>query len=209
MECWINEAIELRKGDIVRIVRAIREIPLRVTELENITTNVVITSKDEGIIMTRQPVTLAEPIIGKVISSTRGGNNVTSFVIDEGSYQDYVFVRAGEKQKGENALSDILKNQIDTYVKICDPYISPDTIKLLSNVRGCTNILLLTDNIKDANTVKQETTRLGNKISIRKGAGLHDRFILTRGEGWSVGHSLKDFGSKNSILAKMVASVDA
>ena len=110
MECWINEAIELRKGDIVRIVRAIREIPLRVTELENITTNVVITSKDEGIIMTRQPVTLAEPIIGKVISSTRGGNNVTSFVIDEGSYQDYVFVRAGEKQKGENALSEILKN---------------------------------------------------------------------------------------------------
>ena len=209
MECWINEAIELRKGDIVRIVRAIREIPLRVTELENITTNVVITSKDEGIIMTRQPVTLAEPIIGKVISSTRGGNNVTSFVIDEGSYQDYVFVRAGEKQKGENALSEILKNQIDTYVKICDPYISPDTIKLLSNVRGCTNILLLTDNIKDANTVKQETTRRGNKISIRKGAGLHDRFILTRGEGWSVGHSLKDFGSKNSILAKMVASVDA
>ena len=79
----------------------------------------------------------------------------------------------------------------------------------MSNVRGCTNILLLTDNIKDANTVKQETTRRGNKISIRKGAGLHDRFILTRGEGWSVGHSLKDFGSKNSILAKMVASVDA
>jgi hypothetical protein len=150
LECWINEAIELRKGDIVRIVRAIREIPLRVTELENITTNVVITSKDEGIIMTRQPVTLAEPIIGKVISSTRGGNNVTSFVIDEGSYQDYVFVRAGEKQKGENALSDILKNQIDTYVKISDPYISPDTIKLLSNVRSGTNILLLTDNIKDA-----------------------------------------------------------
>ena len=52
-------------------------------------------------------------------------------------------------------------------------------------------------------------TRLGNKISIRKGAGLHDRFIQTRGEGWSIGHSLKDFGSKNSYLAKMVASIDA
>ena len=52
-------------------------------------------------------------------------------------------------------------------------------------------------------------TRLGNKISIRKGAGLHDRFILTRGEGWSIGYSLKDFGSKNSYLAKMVGSVDA
>lgn len=61
----------------------------------------------------------------------------------------------------------------------------------------------------DANTVKQEATRRVNKISLRKGAGLHDRFIITRGEGWSVGHSLKDFGSKNSYLAKMVSSVDA
>ncbi len=78
-----NEAIELRKGDIVRIVQAIQEIPLRVTVLENITTNVIIKSKDEGIIMTRDPVTLPEPIVGKVMSSTRGGNNVTSFVIEE------------------------------------------------------------------------------------------------------------------------------
>ena len=38
---------------------------------------------------------------------------------------------------------------------------------------------------------------------------MHDRFILTTGEGWSVGHSLKDFGSKHSYLAKMASSVDA
>jgi hypothetical protein len=51
--------------------------------------------------MSKSPVTLAEPIIGKVISSTRKGNSSTSFVIEEGSYQDHVFVRDGEKQKGE------------------------------------------------------------------------------------------------------------
>lgn len=67
----------------------------------------------------------------------------------------------------------------------------------------------MTDNIKDSNTLKQEVTRLGNKMSIRKGAGSHDKFILTRGEGWSIGHSLKDFGSKDSYLTKMAASVDA
>jgi hypothetical protein len=79
------------------------------------TTNVVITSTDEGVVMSTSPVTLAELIIGKVVSSTRSGNNVTYFVIEEGSYQDHVlFVSAGEKQKGENALSDILKNQLDT-----------------------------------------------------------------------------------------------
>jgi hypothetical protein len=45
-------------------------------------------------------------------------------------------------------------------------------------------------------------TRLGNKISIRKGAGLHDRFILTRGKGWSIGHSLKDLDQRIAILPK-------
>jgi hypothetical protein len=79
LECWFNEAIELRKGDIVRIVRAFKnDNPLHVTELENITTNVNITSRDERVVMSISPVKLAEPIIGKVISSARGGNNTTS-----------------------------------------------------------------------------------------------------------------------------------
>lgn len=210
LNCWFNQAIELRKGDIVKIVRAFKdETPLRVTVLENMTNPQVLESIDERVVMTKSPVTLPEPIIGKVISSTPKSNNTTSFVIEEGSYQDHVFVRAGEKQKGEDALIDILKNQLDAYVKICDPYVSPDTIKLLSNVHGGVDILLLTDNIKDVNTVKQEVAGLANKVSIRKGIGLHDRFILTKGEGWSVGHSLKDFGSKNSYLTKMASSVDA
>jgi hypothetical protein len=50
--------------------------------------------------------------------------------------------------------------------------------------------------------------RRANKVSIIKGTGLNDRFILTRGEGWSVGHSLKDFGSKSSYLTKMISSAD-
>jgi hypothetical protein len=134
---------------------------------------------------------------------------ILHLVIEEGSYQDYVFIRAGEKQKGENALSDILKNQLEMYVKICDPYVSLDTSKLLSSVSSDINILILTNIIKEANTVKQEVRKINNKVSIRKGTGSHDRFVLTRGEGWSVGHSIKDFGSKTSYLAKMASSVDA
>jgi hypothetical protein len=210
LECWFNQVIELRKGDIIKIMRAFKEEdPLRMTIIENVTNDQILKSIDEGIYMTKSPVTLAEPIIGKVISSTHMGNNTTSFVIEEGSYQDHVFVRAGEKQKGEDALKDILRNQLHTYVKICDPYVSSDTIKLLSNVRSDVDILLLTDNVKDVNTIKQEVARLTNKVSIRKGKGLHDRFILTTGEGWSVGHSLKDFGSEHSYLAKIASSVDA
>jgi hypothetical protein len=57
--------------------------------------------------------------------------------------------------------------------------------------------------------VKKEIFLISNKISVRKGLGLHDKSILTKGEGWSVGHSLKDFGSKNSQLIKMASSIEA
>ena len=93
MECWFNQAIELRKGDIVKIVRAFKdEAPLRVTVLENMTNPQVLESTDERVVMTKSPVTLPEPIIGKVISSTPKSNNTTSFVIEEGSYQDHVLL---------------------------------------------------------------------------------------------------------------------
>jgi hypothetical protein len=72
LECWFNQVIELRKGDIVKIVRAFKdETPLRVTVIENMTNHQDLRSIDEGIVMSKSPVTLAEPIIGKVISSTR------------------------------------------------------------------------------------------------------------------------------------------
>lgn len=209
MECWFNEAIELRKGDIVKIIRAFPNTnPLRVSKIQNLTTGLERTSHDEGIQMTISPVDF--DLAGKVVSSKIAGNNVTEFVIEEGIITpDHVFVRAGEKQKGRDALIEILKNQLDTYVKICDPYISPDTIKLFTNVPKGIDILILTQNIDNLQQVKQEILKLKNKVSIKKVSGLHDRFILTKVEGWAVGHSLKDFGTKDSYLSKMIPSADA
>ncbi|HEY7226765.1 MAG TPA: hypothetical protein VH481_01410 [Nitrososphaeraceae archaeon] len=41
------------------------------------------------------------------------------------------------------------------------------------------------------------------------GVERNNRFILTMGEGWIVGHSLKDFGTKTSQLTKMASSLEA
>jgi hypothetical protein len=71
------------------------------------------------------------------------------------------------------------------------------------------DILILTKNTKNFNPVIDEAKKLPNKIIIKKGVKLHDRFILTLGEGWIVGHSLKDFGTKNSQLTKLASSVEA
>jgi hypothetical protein len=157
--------------------------------------------------MLHPPVTLKDPIIGKLVSSRRTEWE-TYFEIEEGTYQDHIFVRAGERQKGQDAIIDILKNQLDTYVKVCDPYISVVTIKLISNVPPHLDVLILTKRITDLEQVKKEISHMENKTIIKQGAALHDRFIFTKGEGWFVGHSLKDFGTKNSQLSKLVSSVD-
>lgn len=97
---------------------------------------------------------------------------------------------------------------MDTYVKIWDPYISPDDILLISNVPPNIDILILTENIQNIEEIRRQIPIPENKILIKKRANSHDRFILTRGEGWSSGHSLKDFGTKYSLLSKMESFVD-
>jgi hypothetical protein len=79
---------------------------------------------------------LAEPITGRVISSevrgaTPSGGGTTFFEIEEGDFEDHVFVKAGEVKKGQAALMEIFTRRIDDYVKICDPWISEETIKLV------------------------------------------------------------------------------
>lgn len=69
-------------------------------------------------------------------------------------------------------------------------------------------VLILTDTISDLLQIKVEISKLNNKISIKKSGGLHDRYILTKGNGWSIGHSLKDFGTKDSLVIKLASSVD-
>ena len=80
---------------------------------------------------------------------------------------------------------------------------------MLRNAPSSVDILILTDKVSDSAQIKREISNSHNKIIIKQGQGLHDRFILTRGEGWFVAHSLKDFGSKNSQLMKMMDVVDA
>ena len=139
-----------------------------------------------------------------------GGTHTTFFEIEEGHFEDYVFVKAGEVKKGQDALKEIFTRRIDEYVKIWDPYISADNIRLVSNVEGSKTILILTEKIDDLKKIEEAAKGLPNRIIIKKGVRIyHDRFILTRGEGWIVGHSLKDFGKRNSMLNKLASSVEA
>lgn len=209
MECFFDGFLDIRRGEIIKILKAVPGTStLRVSMLENISTNKIHKSRIEDLVMANPPHSLPEPIIGKVKSS-EVGEYKTKFIIEKGKFEDHVFVKIGDTKKGRDLIIDIFENQIDKYVKICDPYLSKDTINLVSHIPTSIDILILTEKIFDLNQIKTEVSKLPNNIIIRKGSNLHDRFILTKGEGWTVGHSLKDFGKKLSQLSKMTSSLEA
>jgi hypothetical protein len=206
-KCWFDGILQLRKGDIIQIIRAYEEsyqdYTLRVTLMDVVTTGARYHSPFDT---NRLP----EPILGRVIrSEVTVENRTTRFEIVEGHFEDHVFVTIGEFEKGQAALKEIFTCRIDVYVKVWDPYINIDTIKLVSNAARSITILILTQNITNKDKVIEEANKLPNRVIIRKPSNLHDRIILTMGEGWTVGHSLKDFGTKPSLLTKLASSLEA
>ena len=207
--------VNLHRGEIVKILSIIfdQSSPIRVTRMENFTANTYHESPLERMIMANEPRRLPEPIIGRVTSSSDRGVDATIFSIEEGRFvDDYIFIRAGQKKRARDAIVDIFKTQLNLYVKIIDNYVNAETIKLLFNIPSHITIYIISDNLKDKDkpVIQQEVSKLRNKVLIRTNTGAqHDRVIITRGNGWSVGHSLKDLGSKNSHVQMMQSVTDA
>lgn len=95
------------------------------------------------------------------------------------------------------------------YVKICDTYVNVKTLDILNSIPTSIPIKLLTMNtggskrapafLRACKDFKSERP----SFEVRKGEGLHDRFILMPNQGWSVGSSLNAFGNKVSVLTPL------
>ena len=165
--------INLHRGEIVKIYSTIEDqsYPIRVTRMENFTANTDHESQLENIGMANPPRRLPEPIIGRVTSSSDPGIDATIFTIEEGRFEDYVFIRAGQRKKARDLIVNIFENQLDLYVKICDNYVNVETIKLLSKVPPDIMILMISDNLKDKDKqdIQSELSKLKqHKVLIRK-----------------------------------------
>jgi len=119
-------------------------------------------------------------------------------------------VPPGKPFTGVLKLKEVLRN-VRGYVKIIDPYVDEVTLELLLSVPEGLPIKLLT-----AYTGGKEKERRfkrackGFKVErplfeVRKCDPrlIHDRFVLTRTQGWSIGSSLKDFGKKLSMIKEL------
>jgi hypothetical protein len=95
------------------------------------------------------------------------------------------------------------------FAKIFDTYVSVKTLDILYSIPEGVPIKLLTENaggkkrapafLRACKDFRAERP----SFEVRKGEGLHDRFIIMENRGWSVGPSLKDFGNKVSSLTPL------
>lgn len=81
IDCWYNDRIELRKGEIIIIKKGIEnnaDDSLRVTLFSSITSGITYDSKDNYVTMSRGPNPIDPPLIGMVQDTVRTYNR-TSF----------------------------------------------------------------------------------------------------------------------------------
>lgn len=117
---------------------------------------------------------------------------------------------------GLRELKNILKNA-EGYVKIIDPYVGEETLDLLIDIPEKLSIRFLTSHTGGKDK-ERRFRRLCQKFKIERPGFeirkcdpklIHDRFILARRKGWSVGTSLKDIGKKLSMIKEMSSQVKA
>jgi len=118
-----------------------------------------------------------------------------------------ILLPGGTPFTGYVELKNILGSVTD-YVKIIDPYINVDTLERLQAVPVNIPIMFLSENTGGKNekrllrSCKEFFVEKPN-FNLKKCKGLHDRYILTKSRGWTIGSSLKDFGKKMSSISPL------
>lgn len=119
-----------------------------------------------------------------------------------------MLVDAGSPFSASLELRKILSSVTD-YILIIDPYLDIKTLEILLVVPDNVPIKFLTENTggkRKVNSILRSCRDFKIEkplFELRKSHGLHDRFVISRTQGWSVGTSLKDFGKRISALSSL------
>jgi len=97
-------------------------------------------------------------------------------------------------------------------VKVFDPYIDETTFELLLNIpEGMPTRLLtvFTGGEEEERRLRRTYRKFREErpqfeMKKCKSGLIHDRFILTKTQGWNVGSSLKDIGKKLSMVTALL-----
>ena len=111
---------------------------------------------------------------------------------------------------GQRILTEIIE-KAQGYLWVMDSYVDRKTLDLLHDAPEGIPIRLLTCNTGGADKEKRflracknlKVERSGFEIRKCDSKLIHDRFILTKNKGWTIGASLKDAGKKLTMITEM------
>jgi hypothetical protein len=117
----------------------------------------------------------------------------------------------GRALLGMSEIESIVSRSSHGFLKVCDPYISFETLVMLEPTPKDIPIEILTVKIQEPDkTLKylDKMKRLGHDITIVQIQGgtkeaPHDRFIVTHNKGWQIGTSIKDIGKRESTIVEI------
>src|SRR2546425_9503117 len=150
LDGYIEGNLALRKGDVIRIRQGTKDGPLiRATEIENVTAGTTLHIQIDEKRIGEWPVVFEPEITGRVQGVDYMTDNdalVTSFSLATGVYiDDNRFFPAGSFQEGQDVLRRLLEGDMGGYIKITDPYMSPEGLDLTNSIRKGTVVRVLCD----------------------------------------------------------------
>jgi hypothetical protein len=120
------------------------------------------------------------------------------------SEERQIILRAGEPLNANLILRQIFQSA-QLSIDIIDPYLGDRLFTLLSAKHPQVRVRILSANVKpvDQQTARDFNHQYGGLELREQKSGMHDRFIMIdRNSAYLVGHSLKDLGSKDTVLTE-------
>lgn len=125
-----------------------------------------------------------------------------------------IIIKAGQYYEGKVKARELVFNNLNGIVRLCDPYIARRTLDLFTETQQKSiEIRILTTNIIDEDVFKRDLNDFqkqhGHKIIVRKTINkeLHDRYLIFDSNVISFGTSLKDIGNKDTIISYLPTDI--
>jgi hypothetical protein len=123
----------------------------------------------------------------------------------EGTRESVLFIEPEKALTRTRELQELIGTKAGI-LKICDPYLAPRSLDLLTGLPSAREVRILTDHVdkpdivrRDAKTLAKE---LGVPVEVRRAPSrvLHDRYIIDDTSMVMLGTSLNGIGSKQSMI---------
>lgn len=119
-------------------------------------------------------------------------------------------IESGKVYSGKKLFQEIVTMKIGHTTKICDPYCGTRVLDLFSGITHKCKISLLTQVIEHKAAFRRELKDFAKEfpdieieVRVFDKDKLHDRYIISNSNCWSIGASLKDFGNKDTTITKL------